>query len=104
MTRAGLRFGRDRIPEPWEPPAEMPECAPGAHLIDEALERCTVCGWLDPEVTRCATQGCDVPGDYKAEVASRDDPDFTNVLQSARFCARHAFLGGIALVPGGPAA
>jgi hypothetical protein len=92
-----LVFGRDRLPEPWEVPARPPECPSGKHLVDPNIERCTVCLWLDPAILRCQTQGCDFPADWEAEVA---DPDFAKPIQSAQFCAHHALLGGISLVPG----
>ena len=91
-----LVFGRDRIPDAWEP-EPRPECAPGHHLIDDGIRRCTVCLWLDPDIRRCETQGCILPGEYEAEVG--EGPGFTTILRSAVFCRRHAFLGGIALVP-----
>ena len=98
MTR--LVFGRDRIADAWQEPASLPECPSGKHLIDPNIERCTVCLWLDPAILRCQTQGCDFPADYEAEVADVGDPAFEAPIQSANFCAHHALLGGISLVPG----
>lgn len=100
-------FGRDRDPfasASWAPAEPRTECAPGHHLVDLALERCTICGWLDPAIRRCATQGCIRPADYEVDVAKVTDLEFTNVLRSASFCEGHAFPGGLALLPGGPVA
>lgn len=97
-----LLFGRDRIPEPWTASAATaPECKPGNHLLDQALERCTVCGWVDPETPRCATVGCPFPADYEVEVERTDDPDHGEVIVRESFCDRHAWLGGLALLPHG---
>lgn len=77
------------------------ECRPGQHLVDGSLERCTECGWLDPDVRRCDVDGCIYPAEYEAEVGPKGEgPEFTTIIQSGAFCDRHALLGGISLVPG----
>jgi hypothetical protein len=95
-----LEFGRDRIPNAWGGPEWALECKPGRHLVDSSIDRCTVCGWLDPETDRCETVGCIRPADYEVEVGPKDEgPAFTTVIRSAKFCSSHAFTGGIAIVP-----
>lgn len=97
-------FGRDRIPEAWPAPPPVPECRPGTHLVDLQLARCTVCLWLDPSVERCATQGCEMPGEYVAEMGpASEGPAFTTILETALFCQPHALLGGLSLLPGAQA-
>lgn len=92
-------FGRDTIPEPWGPQVStLTECQFGSHLMDDILRRCTVCFWLDPEVSRCATVGCTYPATYEVEVGPKGEgPAFTTVLRTAMFCNRHAFTGGMAI-------
>ena len=99
-------FGRDRDPlasADWRQDTR-PECAPDGHLVDHNIDICARCGWQDPEVIRCQTQGCVRPAEYRAEVAAAADPTFSSPLVSASFCPGHAFMGGVALIPTGPTA